>query len=179
MAWKAPMTLETGATKLRSGVGGFTLIEILLVIALIAVASTLVIVNFAAFVERGASRAPEEVLRSAIREARFTAAADRVVTELRYDDESGSLLIDPGGASFPINADFGPDGRGEIRFYLIPPTQGLNTFSDPDRTNLETPAVSFAPDRSSSPFVAEIDLGSGTPVRLRFDPFSDVVRTSK
>ena len=33
--------------------GGFTLIEVLLVIALIAIASTTVIVNFNAFTERG------------------------------------------------------------------------------------------------------------------------------
>jgi prepilin-type N-terminal cleavage/methylation domain-containing protein len=173
------MILETGAIRAERGNRGFTLIEILLVIALVAVASTLVIVNFAAFVDRGESRAPEEVLRSAIREARFTAAANRVVTELRYDEESGTLVVNPGGESFSINQDFGPEGRAEIRFYLIPPAQGLARFPDPERGNLETPAVFFAPDRSSSPFIAEIDFGSGTPARLRFDPFSDVLRTSK
>jgi len=158
---------------------GFTLIEILLVIALIAVAVSVVLVNFTAFTDRGESRSPEEVLSAAIRKARFIAAADRVDTKLSYDEESGTLQIDPSQEQFPINSNFGPDGRGEIRFFLVPSAEGLGPFPDPERSTLETPTVTFAPDRSSSPFVAEIDPGEGTPTRLRFDPFSSVIRTEE
>ncbi|MFO8027970.1 MAG: type II secretion system protein, partial [Opitutales bacterium] len=158
---------------------GFTLLEILLVIGLIAIASSVVIVNFVAFTDRGDSTAPEEVLTQAIRKARFVAAADRITTRLRYDDESGHLRIDPTDERFEINSDFGREGRGEIRFFLIPPAEGLGPFPDPERSTLETPAVAFAPDRSSSPFIAEIDSGRGTPTRLRFDPFSSVIRTDE
>jgi len=62
MAQKAPMTLATGNSRRRSGRSGFTLIEILLVIALIALASSVVIVNFIAFTDRGDDSSPEEVL---------------------------------------------------------------------------------------------------------------------
>lgn len=163
----------------HSGRSGFTLIEILLVIALITIASSVVIINFTAFANRGDTQSPEEVLSAAIRKARFIAAADRVVTELRYDDETGTLVIEPFGESFTINSDFGPDGRGRIEFYLIPPAEGLRPFPDPQRTTLKTPTVSFAPDRSSSPFIAEIDTGQDSPVRLRYDPFSSVIRTDE
>jgi prepilin-type N-terminal cleavage/methylation domain-containing protein len=158
---------------------GFTLIEILLVIALISIAASVILVNFTAFIDRGKSTSPQEVLTKAIDRARFLAAAERVTTELRYDEESGTLQITPADEQFPINNDFGPDGRGEIRFYLIPSAEGLSRFPDPARTTLETSAVSFAPDRSSSPFVAEIDSGRGRPTRLRFDPFSSVIRTEE
>lgn len=156
--------------------GGFTLIEILLVIALIALSVSVVIVNFNAFADRGENTSPEEVLTAAIRKARFIAAAERITTRLRYDDQTGRLQIDPTDEQFPINSNFGPGGRGEIRFFLIPPAEGLRPFPDPERSTLQTPAVAFAPDRSSSPFIAEIDSGSGAPSRLRFDPFSSVIR---
>lgn len=173
------MTLATGNRRPGTARRGFTLLEILLVIGLIAVASSVVIVNFVAFTDRGDSTAPEEVLTQAIRKARFIAAADRMTTRLRYDDESGHLRIDPTDERFEINSDFGREGRGEIRFFLIPPAEGLGPFPDPERSTLETPAVAFAPDRSSSPFIAEIDSGRGTPTRLRFDPFSSVIRTDE
>lgn len=173
------MTLAIGKSRPSAATRGFSLIEILLVIALIAVASGVVIANFTAFADRGDTTSPEEVLREAVQQARFTAAADRVITRLRYDEESGTLEIQPSGERFEINDDFGPEGRGGIVFYLVPPAEGLGAFPDPDRSSIETSEIAFAPDRSSSPFIAEIDSGSGTPARLRFDPFSSVVRTGK
>ncbi|MGB1127822.1 MAG: pilus assembly FimT family protein [Opitutales bacterium] len=173
------MILATGSSRRGSAARGFTIIEILLVSALIAVASGLVIANFTAFANRGQTTSPEEVLRTAIRKARFTAATNRITTELRYDREKGQLEILPDNETFEINEHFGPDGRGEITFYLIPPAEGLQAFPNPDTSSLETAQVTFAPDRSSSPFLAEIDTGRGTPVRLRFDPFSGVVITKE
>lgn len=173
------MILRTGQNSSSQSRAGFSLLEILLVIALIALASSILITNFTTFSDFTQEAIPEEVLAAAIRKARFIAAADRITTKLRYDDESGTLQIDPTGDQFSINSDFGPDGRGEIRFFLIPPAVGLSSFSDPNEAKLKTKAVVFAPDRSSSPFIAEIDSGRGSPTRLRFDPFSSVVRTSK
>lgn len=156
----------------------FTLIEIVLVIALMAIAASVVIANFVAFADRGNVTSPEETLRTAIRAARFHAAGSREVTSLRFDEASGALRLSS-DQSFPLNADFGKDGSGEIRFYLVPPAEGMGPFPEAVRTQLETPEVRFAPDRSSSPFVAEIDSGRGTPLRLVFDPFSSLVRASE
>lgn len=180
------MILAIGSRKLQSKVhkphlapNGFTLIEILLVVALIALAFSIMITNFVSFLDIEGEANPEEVLTTAIRRARFIAAADRITTKLRYDTVSGTLQIDPADEQFPINSDFGSNGRGEIRFFLIPSAVGLSPFPEPERSTLETPAVSFAPDRSSSPFIAEIDSGRGTPTRLRFDPFSSLIRTEE
>lgn len=156
----------------------FTLIEIVLVLALMALAGSVVIANFIAFADRGEERSPDEVLKTAIREARFQAATTRQITTLRYDEEMGALVVDP-GATFNLNTDFGKGTSGEIRFYLVPPAEGMEPFPEAERTRLQTSEVRFAPDRSSSPFVAEIDIGSGTPERLIFDPFSSLVRTPK
>jgi type II secretory pathway pseudopilin PulG len=157
---------------------GFTIIEIVLVLALMAVAASVVIANFVAFADRGGELSAEETLHSAIRSARFQAASSRRTAELRFDKETGSLTVSS-GTTHPLSANFGANEAGEIRFFLVPPTTGLSSFPDPADSRLETKVLRFAPDRSSTPFVAEIDSGRGTPQRLVFDPFSSLVRSSK
>ncbi|MGJ8651834.1 MAG: type II secretion system protein [Opitutaceae bacterium] len=168
------MTSATGSLRRRSG--GFTLIEIIMVIGLIAFAGAMVVSNFASMADRGGKFTTEETLRAAIRQARFVAGSERMVIKLRFDDETGELLLSSGD-SFPLGEDF--INRGEIRFYMVPPAKGLSSFTDPEKTQLETDAVSFAPDRSSSPFVVEIDSGSGSPERIAFDPFSSLRRKTE
>ena len=183
MASKVQMILATGN---RSGQVndrvGFTLIEIVLVLGLIAVATAVLITNFASIADRGDSLTTEEVLIAAVRKARFIAASERITTQLHFDKESNSLQISIGSnavEALPLDDSFQETQSAEIRFYLVPSSRGLAPPVDAIRTRLETKAVYFAADRSSSPFVAEIDSGSGTSERLQFDPFSSLVITSK
>jgi hypothetical protein len=134
-----------------------------------------IITNFTAFLNFDEKINPEDSLRSAIRSARFQAASSRSIATLIYDDEAGTLVVS-GGESFQLNSNFGREGRGEISFYLVPPAEGLDRFSDAKSSLMETTKLSFAPDRSSSPFVVEIDTGEGAPERFIFDPFSSLVR---
>lgn len=134
------------------------------------------IANFTTFLNFEDNVDPEETLRAAIRSARFQAASERTIATLSYDKETGALIVSS-GESFPLTADFGKDGRGEIRFYLVPPAEGMGRFPEAQNSQLETKVVRFAPDRSSSPFAAEIDSGQGSAERLVFDPFSSLVRS--
>ncbi len=183
MAPKAPMTLATGKhTSQVPDTSGFTLIEIVLVLGLMAFAAAVVITNFASLADRGDSQTSEEILQAAVREARFVAASERTITELRFDKKSGSLSISNAesvGETFKLNENFNQSGPAEILFYLVPAAEGLAPANDASRTKLETNAVRFAPDRSSSPFVVDIDSGNGTPTRLIFDPFSSLLITRK
>ncbi|MBT65126.1 MAG: hypothetical protein CML13_18165 [Puniceicoccaceae bacterium] len=181
------MILETGAasnslTSRRISKGhhsqaGFSLLEIILVFALIALASSVIIANFTTFLSFDDQIDPKETLRTAIRSARFQAASERIPASLSFDKESGSLIVS-NGEQFPLSPEF-KNGDGEIRFYLVPPAKGMGPFPEASRSQLETKEVSFAPDRSSSPFAAEIDSGSGSPERIIFDPFSSLVRSPK
>jgi Tfp pilus assembly protein FimT len=190
------MTLETGAvsnsqssnqsiqldqSKRKSGKNassGFTLLEILLVFALMALTASVMIANFTTFLDFDANAAPEETLYAAIRAARFEAASKRQITSLRFDKEAGALVLSS-GENFSLNAEFGEEGRSEIRFYLVSPAEGLGTFPKAIDSRLETKEIRFAPDRSSSPFVVEIDTNQGSPTRMAFDPFSSLVRNSE
>lgn len=174
---KAPMTSGTGNSLKSRFSAGFTLIEIVLVLGLIAFAGSIVIANFASMAERGDIQSSEDLLHAAVRKARFLAASERSTTTLSFDKKSGSLQIAQESNaldSLPLDASFGTDGRAEIRFYLVPPAEGLAPPAAPAGTRLETKTIEFGSDRSSNPFVVEIDTGSGTPQRLVFDPFSSL-----
>lgn len=173
-------TSETGRIRASSHKcpayrAGFTLLEIILVVALIALASSVIISNFTTFLKFENRLNPEEVLYAAIRSARFHAACERELTSLSYEKESASLVLSTGD-SFPLNYNFSPEERGEIRFYLVPSARGMERFSDPEDTKLEVREILFASDRSSNPFIAVIDNGQGAVKRLVFDPFSNLVR---
>ena len=172
------MILETGPSSRPRSQAGFTLLEIILVFALITLASGVIITNFTTFLNFDEQVNPEDSLRSAIRSARFQAASERRITNLSYDDEAGALVIS-GGERFPLNSNFGKEGRGEIRFYLLPSAKGMGSFPDAETSRVETKKLSFAPDRSSSPFAVEIDRGEGSAQRLIFDQFSSLVRSAK
>ncbi len=181
---KVQMISATGnRSKVLSSCAGFTLIEIVLVLGLMAVAVAAVIVSFASLADRSNTQTTEEILFSAVRKARFIAANKRTITQLSFDKESNSLQISSDNAEselFPLDEIFKDSSSAAIRFYLVPSSQGLAPPArDAIRTRLETNAVKFAADRSSSPFVAEIDFGSGTPERLVFDPFSSLTLESK
>lgn len=162
---------------------GFTLIEIILVLGLIAFAAAIVVTNFVAMIDRDGEPNPEERLRTAVREARFLAGSERREASLRYDDETGELVISTGEGGeerrIPMGENFADRGRAEIRFFLVPSAEGLSPLPEAADSRLRTGVIRFAPDRSSSPFVAEIDEGSGTPERLVFDPFSNLVKSTK
>lgn len=162
---------------------GFTLIEIVLVLGLIAVATTILITNFASIADRDNALTTEEILSAAVRKARFIAASKRTTTYLGFDKESNSLQIniegDEGTETFTLQESFKEIRSAEIRFYLISSSRGLAPAIKAARARMEVKTIRFAADRSSSPFVVEIDLGSGAPDRLQFDPFSSLIVTEK
>lgn len=173
------MTSATGNKRLASRARGFSLVEILLVIGLIALAAGMIVTNVIGLAERGNELPADQTLKAAVRTARFEAARNRQVSELRFNREKGQLEVRTGTDEpvlFELGEDFGKNGRGEITFQLVPPARGMERYPDPyEEAGIETARVRFAPDRSSQPFTARIDYGAGTPERLAFDPFSSLV----
>ena len=159
---------------------GFSLIEIILVVALIALVSGMIVSNISVIADRGGEKSTQEIVQEAIRAARFEAARNRAITSLSFDNETGQLKIGSDnsesseGNTFDLGDEFARGGRGNVRFYLVSSSEGLGAPEDASRTQMETKVVRFAPDRSSSPFVLELDYGFGTPERYVFDPFSSL-----
>ncbi|PDH30063.1 MAG: hypothetical protein CNE95_03655 [Puniceicoccaceae bacterium MED-G30] len=178
MAPKAPMISATGNKPAASPTSGFSLIEVLLVIALIALAAGMIVSNVIGLADRDATLPVDQTLKAAIRSARLEAARNRQTTELSFNKELGRLEVHSGSGEpihFPLGEDFSNNGRGEILFELIPPASGFDRSTDPYDPGIKTDRVRFAPDRSSQPFSVQIDYGIGSPERLAFDPFSSLV----
>jgi len=153
----------------------FTLIEFLIVIGLIAIAGSLVVLNSEALIAGISDESVDKTLRDSVREARFQAGSLKGTVEMRYDRETASfvLLNENGGTigTYPTRFDDDPD-RLEIIFSQRLPGFGSSPPEDPD--TIEIPAVHFRPDRSSTPFAAEL-VYEGNRYTMAFDPFSDIV----
>ena len=153
---------------------GFTVIELIIVIALIALVGGLVVINAQAIL-RGLGQEPvERVLQKAVREARYQAASLKEPVTLSYDDEESALEIfsETGQSLATYSLEEDEDGEfPEISFEQILPGMGL------DRYRIETVPVGslvFRPDRSSTPFEAVIET-AGQSFIQRYDPFSAIV----
>ena len=129
---------------------GFTLIELIVIIALIALAGGLVAINAQAIL-RGLGEEPvDRTLQKAVREARFQAASLKSPVTLRYDEETGILGIysEIGTllASFPTGPEEASDFPA-IEFEQILPGRGLEDLDRFDTVEIDQ--VVFRPDRSS------------------------------
>ena len=180
MAVKAPMISAIGNKRIQK-LSAFSLIEILLVLALMTVASSIVIYNFAAFANKGDSLSTEDILDASIREGRYLAASTKKIIVLYYDDQTGQLVLSSDNntlVQFKLDEVFRENGRGSIEFYSVLSSEGMSPIVDPVQSRSQIVAVQFAPDRSSTPFVVEIDEGEGTSKRHVYDPFSSLRKVS-
>jgi prepilin-type N-terminal cleavage/methylation domain-containing protein len=163
--------LETG-NKLRAG---FSLVELLIVIALVALIGSLIVASGDAILRGLGAEPVETTFRKAVREARFQAAYRREDILLTFDREKAAFLLVTESAAtiatFPTDED-SEGGEIDVIFSRRLPAEGLSSLDNPETEPI--PSLTFRPDRSSTPFVVEFDLG---PVNFEqhFDPFSDVV----
>ena len=155
---------------------GFTLLEILIVLAIIAGLSGLIVVNINALLNGIGTPPLEKVLQGAVREARYLAVTEKDTVSLGYDEERGEFIVssENGAQLYVVPTQRGADAPVEVIFYHIEAVQGLS--DDPlDGERTEVLQVFFHSDRSSTPFEAEISEGTGSGRRFRFDAFSDVL----
>ncbi|MGJ3241920.1 MAG: pilus assembly FimT family protein [Opitutales bacterium] len=155
--------------------GAFTLIEILLVIALIALGATLVVVNFDAFGD-DLGDPPLRVFRQVLTEARTRAAAEKRVIWIRFSEEDATLRIEDRTGRLlnrhPLKT--GPDAPTVAFRFLSPPVaRGTDPVGWPaDRETLFPLArVACHPERWIAPFTLVLTEGE-TETYIPFDPFS-------
>jgi prepilin-type N-terminal cleavage/methylation domain-containing protein len=152
---------------------GFTLIELIIVIALITLAGGLIVVNARAILSGLGEEPVERTLQKAIREARYKAASLKEPTLLRYDEDTGMLeIFSETGAELATFKTTSGERFPEIEFEQILPEEGLGggsraAFAPIDR-------IVFRPDRSSTPFKVTITEDSSF-FSLHYDPFSAIV----
>ena len=173
---------DFGFRRLNCGIqrtSGFSLIEILLVFALVAIGLAVTVVNFDVFETSGRSEPPEKIALGAIREARMAAIVAQEWTYLTWDAEKRSFDISTlaGGTiqSFPVErgVDAAADNL-EVIFETIPSAfNGRTPFNFRQNNTSTLERVAFSPQRVSNPFILKVNDGD-IAFEQRIDPFSSM-----
>lgn len=139
----------------------FTLIEMLIVIGLIALFSTLLVVNLDSLLRQSESEAVQGAFWLAVRDARTTALLERRPQALRFDEKEAKFLVDdlPLGRtkSFAIDrSQWAPDTRLEVALKKrLPPSQ-FSLVQGEVVDLRDIPSVGFFPDGTCLPFVLSL-----------------------
>ncbi len=163
---------------------GFSLIEVLLVLALIGVMVAIVAGNAGAFITAGGYEPPVRVLKKAVLDAYYFAGERKEATFLSYEEENASFVVsDTGGSELgthliyknvnqdnPVDRDEFP----EVEFKAVGPLSGSSGGNTIYRDHqLILNRVRFH-SGSSVPFEARI-RHQGEEQKFLFDPFSGFV----
>jgi len=160
----------------------FSLVEVLLVLAFIAMIGGLIVTNTDALM-RGLGPPPlPRTLTMAVREARYQAAAEKQPMRLSFDHDAGAFLVtsEAGEQRASIESGYGADNpRVSVTFYKLIFQRGADAdvFSS-ERERIEVDSVRFLPDRSSTPFEVELEA-EGERSTHRYDTFSDIELKSR
>jgi len=165
-------------------VAGFSLIEVLLVLALIGVMAAIVAGNAGAFIQAGSFEPPVRVLKKAVLDAYYFAGERKEATFLAYLEENASFIVsDSSGNTLETHSIFKNLKQGDeidrddfpdIEFRAVGPLAGVSGGNTIYRDNqLLLNRIRFH-SGSSVPFEAMI-RHRGEEQEFNFDPFSGFV----
>ena len=160
---------------------GFSLIEILLVLALVAILLGIVSGNASAFILGTNAEPPDRVLKRAALDALYFSSEQKEETFLSWFEENATFLIKDKNGVVLQNHSIFEQLDDEIRkddnlmpkvvFYAVPPNEGIEGgASSQSEDELYLPFVRFH-SGCSTPFRAQIEF-RGEEEELKFDPFS-------
>jgi len=160
---------------------GFTLIEVLLVLALVGLMAGLVAGNAGAFISGGNFEPPHRVLKKSVLDAVYYAGERKRATYLYYDEQNATFLVEDSSGSVlsrhlifkkPTSSeDVADEGWPKVNFFAVGPLAGINggrTQYTESQTELKR--VTFH-SGSSIPFEARLEHHQESK-KLFFDPFS-------
>jgi prepilin-type N-terminal cleavage/methylation domain-containing protein len=163
---------------------GFTLVEVLLVLALVGVITGLVAGNVGAFITGAQFEPPDRVLKKAILDAIYESSESKRATYLSFEANSSSFRVnDRVGAQINTHSIYKEeldDGKEvpKVIFKAIGPESGPgggSTIYDEEELILTRIPFHYG---SSVPFEVEIVFKDQLS-RHRFDPFSGFVLKNK
>lgn len=165
-----------GTARADDARAAFTLIEMLLVIALIGLMASLFVVNLDMLAKQTELDAVESGFWKSVREARAEALLDRRAQSLRYEAKTATFLVTDEVTgevrSFPIKRDdWAPETRLEISLLK---RLGRNQFTiqSGELVDLrEVPVVHFFPDGAITPFVVRLQVGP-LDKQIEIDPWT-------
>ena len=157
---------------------GFTLIEVLLVLALVGLMAGIVGGNAGAFIAGGNFEPPDRVLKKSVLDAVYFAGERKRVTFLSYHEDNATFMVSDASGSilakhevFQKLEKVETEDFPEVKLYAVGPLAG----ADGGRTQYDERGIAFVPYSFSCwlqcPFSGR-DFISGNEQTLYFDPFS-------
>lgn len=153
---------------------GFTLLEVVVAMAIIGMVAGLVVVNFSSAFEGFKSRPPEDVFRTAVRQARYEAALRRQKTFLSFDAEKNTFFVIAADGTpcgeYPLGRDTS-QGRFEVIFTPYRPDQEMEGQENEDLSEYPIARLIFDPSGCAIPVKVQIK-GPSESAEMTIDPFS-------
>ena len=169
--------------KCGTGARAFTLIEILIVLALIGAMAGLVAGNASIFIEGSKREPPDRVLKKAVVDALYLSSENKRVAYLSYDEENATFLSsDARGGVMSSHGLFeasreeeerDEDDNPKVTFRSVGPLAGSaggSTIYDEDLLIIRRVPFHLG---ASVPFAAEVEVEGESEIEIfEFDPFS-------
>jgi prepilin-type N-terminal cleavage/methylation domain-containing protein len=154
---------------------GFTLFEVLLVVAVIGLFSAIFIANLDSFLRQSEVELLESAFWQAAREARLQATARREPVALRYDAEEQAFVVSGREERrFRVSLpDLPPGLEPRVVFSLPLPKNGLRMVRGELIDRQETDWVTYFGDGSNQPFTVEFVWGRAER-SVEIDPWTGV-----
>lgn len=163
--------MRSASDRLRRG---FTLLEILLVLALIGSVSSLVIISIGSIARTTPADALEGAFWGAMREAREAAMRTRHTQEISFDPKELHFLVTGGGFSSieSVSLEHASDAdKLEAVFMQVLPTNSFTLLRGRLVTEREIASMLVFPDGTCQPVTVEFRFPGGTR-RLPIDPWT-------
>ncbi len=155
------------------GGAGFTLLEVLLAIALIAVAGSLFLVSLETLGRSSPADEFEGAFWRAMAQGRERALASRRTVELRWDEEARVFVVGSGESAAVIRIESKETTeRFAARFTEEVAANDFILVRGELVTRRATPAVRFFPDGTCQSFGVELAFGENSRRRLIIDPWT-------
>ncbi len=155
------------------GGAGFTLLEVLLAIALIAVAGSLFLVSLESLGRSSPADELESAFWRAMALGRERALASRRTVELRWDEEARVFLVGSGESALPVRIE--SKEKAESCGATFTEEVAANDFilvRGELVTRRATPVVKLFPDGTCQAFCVELAVGERSRQRLNIDPWT-------
>jgi len=153
---------------------GFTLLELVLVFALIAMMTTALVLNVEAMVRQSEASVVEGTFWEAVRTARTEALLKRRTETLRFDERASAFVMESSGGSrrFAIDrSTWKQDLALEVAFKKRLASSQFTLVGGQLVDLREIPSIQFFQDGTCTPFVLELVVGESTR-RIEIDPWT-------
>ncbi|MDQ8181810.1 prepilin-type N-terminal cleavage/methylation domain-containing protein [Pelagicoccus sp. SDUM812005] len=154
---------------------GFTLFELLLVLALIGLFSTVFVLNINSLMKDGEMDTLEREYWRAVEAARTNAVFKQQAHYLEWDPKGNRFLVVSGGAAlaFPVEIESPVELDIEVRFEEVAPENSYVLIAGQLVQTREIAKAGFFPDGTCSPFEVSMKIGDFE-TRFQMDPWTGV-----